>query len=183
MTTWNAHICRLVPARTNRMAVVIALALAAMMPGQAFAQSFADTVFDIARFSTWPTNRGEGLSFRICLRDDDPAFGEFMALRGKSVHGRPVSLHALQPSEVGTQPCHVMYFSAGLATGEGFARLQDQAVLTVSPQQDFARAGGLVEIGRQDGKPTFMVDRKTVRDHSIQISSQMLALAREVDRP
>lgn len=164
-----------------RLRIVLALVCLLGPWTAALAQNDASTVIDLARFASWPDSAEHGLTFRICLRDDDPAFGKFMGLKGTEIGGRPVTLHSVEPSSIGARPCHILYFSAGLASQDMLAVLQKQAVLTVSPQADFARDGGLVELNREDGSLSILIDRETVVTHPLQINAQLLDIANEVE--
>lgn len=159
------------------------LAAFVLAPGFAAAEGGnPELVLKLARFGTWPSDGAPGLSFRICLRDDDPAFGEFLRLKGREVGGRPVTLHGISPRAFGRRPCHVAYFSNGLADATIIEALRDQPVLTVSTQPGFARSGGLVELSSASGETVLLIRRETVIGHPLTLSAQLLDMASEVPR-
>ncbi|NNU15618.1 YfiR family protein [Parvularcula sp. ZS-1/3] len=139
-------------------------------------------VLKIARFTTWPASAEFGQTFRICLRDDDPAFGRFVSLEEKTVGQKPVSLHAVPPSLLIARPCHLVYFSNGFADPQTVAGLKLRPVLTISPQPGFAMLGGVVEIGQTPGRFSIVIDRQTVIDHPLTVSAQLLAMAQEASQ-
>jgi len=136
-----------------------------------------DAVTRLAGFVRWPDAEQLGLSFRLCLRDDDPAVGAFITRRGNKVSGKPLTIHALAPDEFGSRPCHLAYFSDGLANPVLIGRLRNQPTLTVSPQTGFANRGGLVEMSNNAGRLTLIIDRATAANHPLHVSAQLLAIS------
>ena len=139
----------------------------------------AAVVADIAAFVRWPEDADYGLSFRLCLRDDDPAFGQFVVHRGMTVQGKPLTVHSLSPDEFGRRPCHMAYFSSGYADEVILQRLRHQPVLTISPQRGFASRGGLVELNRETGRLVLIMDRAALVGHPLAFSAQLLALSHQ----
>lgn len=139
----------------------------------------ADTVADIAAFVRWPDSAAYGLSFRLCLRDDDPALGQFMRKRGAKLHGKPITIHSLRPGDFGQRPCHLVYFSEGFASPTILERLRHRPVLTVSPQPGFTLRGGLVELNRETGRLVLVIDRAAVVGHPLTFSAQLLAISHQ----
>ena len=112
--------------RASRAALLVgAFVLSAFAPP---AKTSASVVADIAAFVRWPETATYGLSFRLCLRDDDPAFGQFVVSRGMTVQGKPLTVHSLSPEEFGRSPCHMAYFSSGYADEAILRRLRHEPV-------------------------------------------------------
>ncbi|MEM9286242.1 MAG: YfiR family protein [Pseudomonadota bacterium] len=158
-------------------------ALAAMLglsPGVAAATEPADTVIAIARFTVWPDDIDYGLSFRMCLRHDDPAIASFLDHRGTMIQGRPMSLHSVKPSRFGVEPCHAAFFSSGLADRAIIQKIGRRSVLTVSAQPGFARAGGVVEIADPDAEDRLVVSDATLGRHPLQLRAPLLEVAGRV---
>ncbi|GGY45698.1 YfiR family protein [Parvularcula lutaonensis] len=162
-----------------RMVLALCAALAATSSARAQTEHPSHIV-NIARFTTWPEDADYGLSFRICLRDDDPAFGRFLEVRGQTVGGRPITLHAVPPEALGKRPCHLVYFSRGLADPVVLGALKGKPTLTVSPQPGFAKIGGVIEMAYREGRPELIISKKTVVSHQLTVSAQLLDLAEEV---
>lgn len=136
-----------------------------------------EAVTRLAGFVRWPNDEELGLSFRLCIRDDDPLVGEFIEKRGHTVGGKPMTIHALSPDEFGKRPCHMAYFSEGLASQVIIGRLRNQPTLTVSPQRGFANRGGMVEMSRESGRLSLIIDRATAANHPLHVSAQLLAIS------
>lgn len=139
----------------------------------------ASAVADVAAFVRWPDTADYGLSFRLCLRDDDPAFGEFMRERDATVQGKPLTVHSMQPAQFGRMPCHIAYFSPGYADPVILKRLSNQPTLTVSPERGFATHGGLVELNRDGGRLVLVMDRAALPSHPLAFSAQLLAISHQ----
>jgi len=164
-------------------AVLIACALAGLGAATANADIEADAssvLIKIARFASWPDNQDFGLSFRVCLRDDDPAFARFLDLEGTMIKGKPISVHGVPPQEFSIQPCHAIYFSTGLATDMVLSQLDQLPILTISPEEGFAERGGLVEFAQRGGRTVLIVDRHTALTHPLQLSAPLMQIAEEM---
>ncbi|MCQ8183936.1 YfiR family protein [Parvularcula maris] len=162
--------------------LVAAMGLGVVLPGSAAAgqgasHDHARMLVNLARFAEWPEERDYGSTFRICLRDDDPAITAFSSVAGQEVRGLTVSLHTLAPSAMGSRPCHAVYFSAGLADKEAVASLGHEPVLTVSPSSGFTAMGGMIELQTGGITPTIVVSADVIRDHPLRISAQLLSMA------
>jgi hypothetical protein len=158
------------------------LASSLLVPGIADARAVIDpatAVADVSRYASWPEEAELGLSFRICVRDDDPAISALLKAESKSVNGRQISVHTVPPERLALYPCHATYFSEGYATGAVLRDLADKAVLTISPQEGFATSGGLVELREDAGRMRIIIDKGRMRGHSLGISAPLLDLARE----
>ncbi|MEO1658568.1 MAG: YfiR family protein [Pseudomonadota bacterium] len=145
--------------------------------GMALAAEPADTVIAIARFTVWPDDVEYGLSFRICLRHDDPAIASFLDRRGTSIQGRPISLHSVKPAQFGEEPCHAAYFSAGLADRAIIEKISLRPVLTVSPQKGFAVSGGVVEVADPDADDRLLVSDATLARSPLRLRAPLLEVA------
>jgi hypothetical protein len=136
-------------------------------------------VIDVSRFTSWPEGAELGLSFRICVRDDDPAIAKLLKAERQTVKGRPISVHTVPPQRMALYPCHATYFSDGYASGSVMAGLADKAVLTISPQSGFARSGGIVEVQDHQGQMHLVIDKARARTHSLRLSAPLLEIAGE----
>ncbi len=140
----------------------------------------ADTVIAIARFTEWPDDVEYGLSFRMCLRNDDPAIASFLRRRGLEIQGRPMSLHSIDPSRFAAEPCHAAFFSPGLADEAIIKVITLRPVLTVSAQPGFAKAGGVVEITSPDAEDRLLVSDETLQRHVLKLRAPLLEVAGRV---
>ncbi|MEO1041170.1 MAG: YfiR family protein [Pseudomonadota bacterium] len=159
------------------MAVAVIIGLC---PMPSVAVEPADTVVAIARFTVWPDEVDYGLSFRMCLRDDDPAIASFLSLRGTLIHGRPLSLHSVEPGAFGSEACQVAFFSSGLAEPSDIQSISLRPVLTVSAQPGFVKAGGIVEITDPHAEDRLLVSNVTLGRHPLRLRAPLLEVAGRV---
>ncbi len=159
--------------RAGATALCLSLGMSQAVPAEWLGP--ARSVMAVSRFVKWPEAADSGLTFRLCLRDDDPALGAFLGLRGETISGRPVSIHPLSPGAFAVRPCHVAYFSDGLASPAILRTLADKPVLTMSPEGGFAERGGDVEIVAGTGG--FAINDERLREQGLRVSAQLLKLS------
>ncbi|MEM6913002.1 MAG: YfiR family protein [Pseudomonadota bacterium] len=164
---------------SRRLLMAIA-AVVGLGPSCIQAAEPADTVVAIARFTVWPDEIDYGLSFRMCLRDDDPAIAAFLSLSGTLIHGRPLSLHSVDPTAFGSESCQVAFFSPGLVDPVVLQSISLHPVLTVSAQPGFAEAGGIVEITNPRAEDRLLVSNATLGRHPLRLRAPLLEVAGRV---
>ncbi|MEM9811007.1 MAG: YfiR family protein [Pseudomonadota bacterium] len=164
----------------NWVLVVWCTASAFASAGSAMADDHAAMLTKVARFTSWPTDLDYGLSFRICLRDDDPAFSEFAALEGSEIQGLPVTVHSIPPQSFGRRPCHAAYFSVGYASDDIMKALRRSPTLTISQQEHFALSGGVIEIVHRGRERALRVNSDVVAHHPLRLRAPLREVAEEV---
>lgn len=138
-------------------------------------------LYHFTRFVTWPPRAfGDAQApLVVGVLGDDP-FGAYLddVLRGESVNGVPLAARRFRRiDDVG--PCLILFVSR-----EGAGRLdailphlEGRPVLTVSDAEGFARAGGMVEFVREQGKIGLRINVDAARAAGLTISSKLLRLA------
>ena len=154
-----------------------AAALCCLYPTAALAADPADTLISVARFTVWPDDIDYGLSFRVCLRNDDPAIVSFLRRKGTLIQGRPMSLHSVGPAAFGNAACHAAFFSAGLADRAIIDMIGLRPVLTISAQPGFAIDGGLVEVADPQAPDPLLVHDGTLGRHPLRLRAPLLEVA------
>ena len=79
--------------------------------------------------------------------------------------------------------CHLLYVS-GIARprmAEILFALRETPVLTVSDDEMFIKAGGMVQVFVENGKMRFRINPRAAKRARLQLSSRLLALAELVD--
>lgn len=136
----------------------------------------AAVVYNIARFSSWPSEPDVRF-FEVCYDADEGMDDAFATIAGKEVAGkpvRPVPVHG----EAMLGRCHV-YFTERRADERTLQLASERGSLTVGRDGGFLRRGGAVRL-RIDGRPRFSVNVRSARTAGVSPSSKLLRLAEEV---
>ena len=138
-------------------------------------------LYRFAQFVEWPAQDSSREELALCILGDEGFYRTAAAIEGKQVgEARLVIKRIEKPSQVGE--CQMVF------TGKLGKTLQAQAlkqsrnahVLTVSDQPGFAAAGGMIELMQVDNRLQFEINLKAARQANLQVSAQLLRLARTV---
>jgi hypothetical protein len=141
----------------------------------------ANMVVKLARFVTWPADLASPATgrFQMCVTGDDRLLGHLEELAAQERIGDlPIQARRLTKLRE-MQGCHVIFLGAG--SDERFAAVTEPT-LTVSAEPGFVDNGGIVELSIQQGKVSFQINAKEAERLRLQISSRVLALARNIGR-
>lgn len=137
-------------------------------------------VYNFAKFTRWPDGAVEaaGAPLTLCLAGEDELVDALDRLAGKTVKGRPLAVQAIKGGQVPRQ-CQMLYVAASEQRRQGdlVRPLQRQPILTISQLAGFARAGGVVELYREDGRIRFIINLAAARGAGLEISPNLLNLA------
>lgn len=179
----------------------VALAVAqALYGGPVGAQALTESgvkarlVLSLARFVQWPTSVGaEPGVLRLCVAARQAeAAAAFTGFDGQSIAGRtvrvlplsasvPGSASASTPSTSTGPPCHVLYLhSSADRAAELLAQAGRAPTLTIGDTEGFLAHGGMVELLHTNDAIRFDVNLKALRTAQLELSSQVLKLARQV---
>ena len=165
------------------------LIAAALLPGGgARAQTLnearvkARVALTLARFTQWPTAAFASTSDPLLLcvaHRSDTLFSAFEELGGQTVAGRPVKIVASAPT---SGACHALFVheSAERDGAAALAAWAAQPVLTIGDGDGFAARGGMVELANVNDATRLDVNLKALRAARLELSSQVLKLARQV---
>ena len=137
-------------------------------------------IYNFAIFTEWPADVVPAGPFVICVLGD-AAVGEALEREFK---GRLIAGHSLAVAQLalaGPQRlCHVLYVSGVTAgqVGRLIAGLRDVPVLTISDGEGFIELGGIVQFYFENGRLRFTIRVQSAKRARLQVSSQLLALAR-----
>lgn len=165
---------------------VLALCLAADALGQAVPERLvkAGLVYNIAKLTEWPDDAfpSKDAPLSVCLMSEANRYGNvFAAIDNKPVHGRTLRVkHGVKLSELKT--CQLVFLNEEdqslLPAVVGAVR--GLPVLTISEIEDFAETGGMVALFLEDERMQFKVNAEAAARARLQISSQLLRMARIV---
>jgi hypothetical protein len=138
-------------------------------------------LYNAPKFVDWPAAALSSGTFTIGVLGDDP-FGPLLdQLTGRSIKGKQIVIRRITSPERASE-CQLLFIAASeqrrLPTVLG--RLRDLPVLTVSDIDGFAFAGGMLELGMDRNRLTFIANNRQAKRQGLRISAQMLKLAREI---
>jgi len=177
----KSHIC---------LAISLAVALCALFVATPFSSKAAEmqeyqvkAVFinNMAKFTLWPPGTLENTegSFTIYIMGEYRFGDAFNPLIGNEVHNRPLSVKKLGVWEDIPSDCRVLFL--GVSDKMEMKRLLEKAkgrpILTISDEEGFTSAGGMIELFTSGKKIRFMVNPKASMDAHLTISSKLLKLA------
>lgn len=139
-------------------------------------------LFNFAKFVEWPADRlttnsapirfgvlGESAKFAADLRK---------TLEGKTIDTHPVEL-AFYDSLPANNPPHILFISE--SERRNFRRILDalkgKPVLTVSDEDGFCEAGGMINFRLDAKKIRFEINQKAAEQHQLRLSSKLLRVA------
>jgi len=135
-------------------------------------------LYNFIKYVDWPSY-GETIS--IGVLGNDP-FGTALApLNGKIVKGRRLVIKHLD-SVRDAQQCQIIFVcsSEKQRLQEIFESLRSARVLTVGETQGFADGGGIINFIEENNKVRFEINAEAARRTGLNISSELLKLARLV---
>jgi len=162
---------------------VLAPSSAAQAAGQG--QFEAAYLLNFARYTKWPKEAfsSDVSPIRICLLGAEPFFEIVRKTVGDRTAGnRKVEVEA-RTSPSGAGECHIFYVGPsyeGVAS-EVIAEANGSNVLTVAGWAGFAEQGGTAHFYMDDRKVRFAINLGTAQKESLQISSQLLRIAKIVE--
>ena len=137
-------------------------------------------IYNFAIFTEWPAGVVPAGPFVICVLGD-AAVGEALEREFK---GRLVAGHSMAVAQLALagpqRACHVLYVS-GVTAGQAgrlIAGLRDVPVLTISDVEGFTDVGGIAQFFFEQGQLRFTIQAGSAKRAHLQISSNLLALAR-----
>jgi hypothetical protein len=141
-------------------------------------------LFNFAQFTQWPPNAFESRDapFVIGILGNDPFAGALEeAVKGETIAGHSISIrHFARPEEA--QACHILFVDAAARANldRFLAIAKARPILTVSDIPGFARRGGTIGFYFDGAKLRFEINQAEAQRNGLQLSSQLLKLARIV---
>ncbi len=141
----------------------------------------AGLIYNITKFVIWPTHAYHDEKFNLCVIGDDNLSGALEALYDKLADGRPIVLRRTM-TKSNFRECQIAFVaSKGVKNAKQILKeLRKSPILTVSDRKDFIKQGGMVGLVRDGNRVGFEVDFAAVKASGLQMSSQLLKLAKQV---
>jgi hypothetical protein len=154
-------------------------------PAQEYAVKAA-YLYNFAKFVQWPldTFASENSPIRLCVIGDDPFSQALDVIVGKKVRNHPLTVHNLPFRQMVTKNnCNIFFISQSEKehVEDLLAVVSYTPVLTVSDIRGFADAGGMIGLVNIGQRIRFEINVLAVRQANLEISSQLLKLARIID--
>jgi len=174
--------------RSLRRLAGLALLVLCQVPGQARPLDRAEEysvkaafLLNFARYVEWgePETADDRADLAICILGADP-FGEAMRLlEGKTVARRRLVVRRLRPGAV-PRECQVLFVSSSEQgrVADILFSLGSSQMLTVSDIDEFVGQGGMIGFVTVEDRIRFDVNHAAAQRARVQISSQLLKLAR-----
>ena len=174
------------------LAVIAALAMTGVCARRAAAEAAleyrvkAAFLYNFAKFVTWPDTAfgTPDAPVVFCVVGSDP-FGDLLesTTKDRKVEGRSIEIRRL-PQDAVLGGCHLVFTSE--LDSARMARVLQQATaagaLAIGESDDFLTRGGMVRLLVEEGKVRFDVSTRATDTVGLKVSSQLLKLAREVER-
>lgn len=165
----------------------ILLLLLLQMPARAARQSSpedlirAAMVFNFCKFVKWPQQSPQNdLVLGVLTVNDRMA--DFSSIDGKCIKNRILEVRQLHnPADL--ENCDLVYMAD--QTGTDLATIlqatAENNILTISEKEDFCRQGGIIQLVSRRGKMRFFINREAASQADLELSSQLLKMARIVE--
>ena len=140
----------------------------------------AAILFKITKFITWPSPK---TSLTICIIGDGSLNSEIQKINRKFSMGRRLSITHKVPGAPLEKLCEIVFIhnTERSVIGTVLDKLREKPVLTISDSEQFTQQGGVVELFRTGNKIRFAINRNSVKDSQLTISSKLLNLAKIVE--
>jgi hypothetical protein len=169
------------------LAFFVALAcptsLLAESPMQREYEIKAAYLFNFINYIDWPENAfpAPGGTITIGVVGESPFGAALDVLNGKQIKGRTLTLKQINDTKDLDQ-CQIVFINSSekARLQELLGKLKDSRVLTVSEIDGFAEQGGIINFFSEHNKVRFEINPDAARRLGLNISSELLKLAKLV---
>ncbi|MBA56511.1 MAG: hypothetical protein CMK89_18830 [Pseudomonadales bacterium] len=164
------------------LGIVLGIGLLTSIPGfgEEEARLKAAFIYNFTKYVTWPQDIEQaGGSLHVCVLGSEGYFEELSHLDGREVRKFKLEIKQLNLSDP-IDGCRVVYVS-GLNVRKFLQSVGNLPVLTISDEEDFIDAGGVIGLVTEGRRIRFDINLGRARDVELQISSRLLQLARRVN--
>jgi hypothetical protein len=146
----------------------------------------AEFIERFTRFVDWPMQSMHDAQFVICVIGETPMEPHLLRLaHERRIKDRPVELRHLKAG-ADVSGCHVLFIAPGerARLKQILAHSAGRPVLTIGDAEGFAQQGVLINlVVDDDGKVRFEICSTQLRRSGLNVSAQLLRLARLVEEP
>jgi hypothetical protein len=178
-----------------RRALIVVLAVAAPLCGAAEESSLAIQqrikaafLYKFAAYVEWPASVFSLPESPIVIgvAGSDAIARELeQAVLGRKVAGRVVNVHRIARGDAAGECCQILFIGAGERgrTAEMLTQAEGRPVLTVTEVAAQHPKGSIINFLAMEDRIRFDISREAAERNGLQLSSQLLGVARQVDSP
>ncbi len=142
-------------------------------------------IYNFVKFVEWPgaLEISKQQHINICVIHDNPFNdGALDVFQRASTARLALSVVDLHGDLARLSMCHILFFPRTSTEKqlETVASLQNKPVLTVGEAPQFAKYGGMIEFGFQDGKVKLIVNPGAATKAGLRVDAQLLEIAMQV---
>ncbi len=179
--------------RFTRDSVVLLLIFSLLMTQSVHAKTFNESdvkaafLYYFLYFISWPDNDVENKSkpVKLCILDASPVAHalELILASPKAVNAAVEVKEISRPTEA--IKCNYIYIGPKNSDSAAsvVAITRGKSILTVSDNDGFANAGGMIELKRKSNKVKVRINLEVLSEHGLKASSKLLNLADIVSTP
>jgi hypothetical protein len=137
-------------------------------------------IYNFTHFIQWPSTAftSDTSSFVIAVLGNN-AFGSYLeqTVSGESYKNHPIEVRYYQNiSEINN--AHILYIDKSFALpGNAISALKNKPVLTVSDNEDFMAASGILRFFTDKNKIRLQINPEAAKQSGLEVSSKLLSLA------
>ncbi|MFI3158120.1 MAG: YfiR family protein [Methylococcaceae bacterium] len=163
------------------------LLIAMVIAGQVQAEPVSDAVvktaflYNFFKFIDWPEAVTQQNYYSLCTTDNDQLGDSLLVLENKTIGGKPIVIRrGINGRDL--KNCHMVFIGSSENTEAIIRNLKGLPVVTVSERLNFIDQGGMIGLVPGDNRLSFEVNLDAINAESIYISSQLLKLAKRVNK-
>lgn len=138
-------------------------------------------LLNFTKYISWPENsfETENAPFKVCILGRDLFDASLNAFKGKSHKNHPFDVQSVDDLDA-IPECHILFVCAAMQENINsiLKQTQNGAILTVGEAEGFVKHGGIINFYIYEGKVRFEINKKAADASSLEISSQLLKLAK-----
>ena len=134
-------------------------------------------LYNFVRFIEWPQEPTADIV--IGILGEDPFGSAIETIEGKPAKGKTLVIKRFSELK-GLENCHILFISRSEEGQLSFilGKLKNTSVLTVGEMSQFNQKGGMIQFLIEENKIRFSVHLTIAKERGLQISSQLLKLAK-----
>jgi YfiR/HmsC-like len=127
----------------------------------------------LSEFTTWPDEKMQLPSFNICIASSSLLRQPLEEIKGRNVKKIPLNI-VYSPTTENLNTCHILYVEEELNVS--LFLQQNNSTLTVSSDERFLEAGGMIQYVRKEKKIKMRVNLNKLNASKLKMSSKLLSL-------
>lgn len=171
------------------LAVILILCMLAQVPVWAFAEESSlgtenlirsAMVFNFCKFVEWPSAGEDQIVLGIISKPGETP--DFSSIAGKMIQDTRIEVRPIYTKE-DLDGCQLVFIDKDQENKlSDLLKIADQkSILTISEMDDFCSRGGIIQLVERRGKLRFFINRKAAGQAQLNLSSQLLKMAKIVE--